>query len=279
MQDKIQKQILDAFFVVLRPIAKILLRYGIGFREFAEVAKSAFVDVASSEYGIRGRPTNMSRVAVMTGLTRKEVRRLRDKLESAQQTVVSRTTPMWEVLHHWFAEEEFIGDDGAPKPLPFHGGEGSFSNLVRRFGGDIPAGAMRAELKRVGAVTEDGGLLIARKRSFRPDDNLETLLNSLIHAIYALCTTVSHNTNPNREDSTWSQRVAYTQSVKTKDLPRLKRVAFDRINEFSQALDDTFMSYEIGDEKERGSNSDPTSTVAVGVFYFQEENSRMRHKW
>jgi hypothetical protein len=48
MQDKIQKQILDAFFVFLRPIAKILLRYGIGVREIAEVAKSASVDVAST---------------------------------------------------------------------------------------------------------------------------------------------------------------------------------------------------------------------------------------
>ena len=76
MQDNIQRQILDAFFVILRPIAKILLRCGIGFREFVEVAKAAFVDVASSDYGLRGRPTNISRVAVMTGLTRKEVRRL-----------------------------------------------------------------------------------------------------------------------------------------------------------------------------------------------------------
>jgi len=65
MQDKIKKQILDAFFVVLRPIARILLRYGIGFREFAEIAKSAFVDVATTEHGIRGRPTNISRVAVV----------------------------------------------------------------------------------------------------------------------------------------------------------------------------------------------------------------------
>ena len=88
MEDKIKKQILDAFFVVLRPIAKILLRYGIGFREFAEVAKSAFVDVASSDHGIRGRPTNISRVAVMTGLTRKEVRRIRNQIEEAQYSPV-----------------------------------------------------------------------------------------------------------------------------------------------------------------------------------------------
>ena len=137
MQDKIQKQILSAFFVVLRPIAKILLRYGIGFREFAEVAKASFVDVATADYGIRGRPTNISRVAVMTGLTRKEVRRIRDKLESAEQATVTRTTPMSDVLHSWYSDDEFLTGSGRPATLPFHGDKGSFSHLVRRFGGDM----------------------------------------------------------------------------------------------------------------------------------------------
>ena len=71
MQDRIQQEILRGMLLVLRPMARILLRFGIGFKEFNEVAKAAFVDVASADFGIRGRPTNISRVAVMTGLTRK----------------------------------------------------------------------------------------------------------------------------------------------------------------------------------------------------------------
>ena len=120
MQDDTQRKILDAFFFVLmRPIAKILLRCGIGFREFSEVAKAAFVDVASSDYGLRGRPTNISRVAVMTGLTRKEVRRLRDKIQNGERSVVLKTTPMCEVLHRWHAEDEYLSQSGEPKVLPF----------------------------------------------------------------------------------------------------------------------------------------------------------------
>ena len=59
MQDTTQQQILGAFLIVLRPIARILLRFGIGFREFAEISKTAFVEVATSDFGIRGRPTNI----------------------------------------------------------------------------------------------------------------------------------------------------------------------------------------------------------------------------
>ena len=280
MQDHIQKQILDAFFIVLRPIAKILLRFGIGYREFAEVTKSAFVDVATSEYGIRGRPTNISRVAVMTGLTRKEVRRLRDKLEADEQTVVARTTPMWEVLHYWHADEEFLDSSGRPSELPFQGESGSFSNLVRRFGGDIPPGAMRAELKRVGAIEEvDGGLLRVVKRSFRPEGNQETLVNSLLHSVYALLNTVAHNTNPDRLGDTFAQRMAYSQKVNAKDIVRLRRVSFDRIEEFTQAIDDTFMAYETITDDSTSQVNDDCSTVAVGVYYFEEKNTKLKHGW
>ncbi|MCZ6809330.1 MAG: DUF6502 family protein, partial [Proteobacteria bacterium] len=64
MKDNIQRQILDALLVALRPLARALLRAGIGYREFAEISKTAFVGIATKDYGLRGRPTNISRVAV-----------------------------------------------------------------------------------------------------------------------------------------------------------------------------------------------------------------------
>jgi len=278
MQDKVKKQILDAFFVVLRPVAKILLRYGIGFREFAEVAKSAFVDVASIEYGIRGRPTNISRVAVMTGLTRKEVRRLRDKIHLNEHTVVSRTTPLWDVLHYWHADDDFVNPSGRPASLPFRGTSSSFENLVKKYGGDIPAGAMRAELKRVGAVVESSsGELSVIKRSFRPEGDQEILVNSLIHGVRSLLTTVCHNTNPERNGETWAQRVAFSQKIRNSHVTTVRRICFDRIEDFTQAVDDSFIGYEkLGDSTEPDGEC---KTVAVGIFYFEESDEESGSNW
>jgi hypothetical protein len=71
MQDNSKNIVLSALLKALRPLARILMQSGIGYREFSEISKSAFVDVATTDYGLRGRPTNISRVAVMTGLTSK----------------------------------------------------------------------------------------------------------------------------------------------------------------------------------------------------------------
>jgi hypothetical protein len=278
MQDVTQRKILDAFFIVLRPIAKILLRCGIGFREFSEVAKAAFVDVASSEYGLRGRPTNISRVAVMTGLTRKEVRRLRDKLEVGDQTVVIKATPLSEVLHRWHSEEEFLSNSGLPKSLPFAGDSGSFSSLVKKFGGDIPPGAMRTELKRVNAIEEDteGNLTVIR-RGVRPEGIHENLITALIHSVYPLVTTIAHNTSSEQVDDRWAQLTAYTQSVKTSDIPRLRRISSDRLSEITESFDDLFMAYEsLHDSSNSGEDK---NTIAVGVFYFEDKNGKGGLTW
>lgn len=278
MQDKIKKQILDAFFVVLRPMAKILLRYGIGFREFAEIAKSAFVDVATNEYGIRGRPTNISRVAVMTGLTRKEVRRLRDQNERGDHTVVLKTTPLTTVLHRWHSEEDYLDDEGRPAKLPFAGDGRTFSKLVRQFGGDIPPGAMRTELKRVGAVEQDDdGDLRAVRRAIHPKTEHENLCASLAHGVYPLLATVAHNTDPDLDEPTWAQLTAFTADIAESELPRIRRVSVDRLTEVVESFDDIFMAY----ENTADTDSDPSRNrpIAVGVFYFEEREDRSYPVW
>ena len=278
MRDDIQRQILGAFLVVLKPVARILLRYGIGFREFSEIAKTAFVDVASSDFGLRGRPTNISRVAVMTGLTRKEVRRLRDKIAAGKDTVIVKPTPMWDILHYWHADRDFLDSTGRPAKLPFAGENSSFSSLVRHYGGDIPPGAMRTELKRVGAIAEDEeGNLSVLKRTFRPKGDHESLVASLVHGVYPLIATVSHNTDPDRVGPTWTQRIAFTQAVRKDDVPRIKRITADRIGAFAESVDDLFIAYETLNEPE--TTEDEKTTLAVGVFYFEDRETDKNYKW
>lgn len=283
MQDIIQQQILGAFLIVLRPIARILLRFGIGFREFSETAKTAFVDVASSDYGLRGRPTNISRVAVMTGLTRKEVRRLRDKIDIGEPTVNVKSTPLTEVLHRWYSESEFLDSSGHPAILPFNGDRASFANLVKRFGGDIPPGAMRTELKRVGAieVSKSGNLKIV-KRSVRPEGIHDRLIVALVHGVYPLVSSVAHNSNPDLDEDTWPQIAAFTKSVRKTDVGRLRRISLDRLMNVAESFDDLFMAYEAlhdNDTFDEDRKYVENKLVAVGVYYYEEKDPDMVASW
>jgi len=283
MQDIIQQQILGAFLIVLRPIARILLRFGIGFREFSEISKTAFVDVASSDYGLRGRPTNISRIAVMTGLTRKEVRRLRDKIDIGEPTVNVKSTPLSEVLHRWYSESEFLDASGRPAILPFNGERASFANLVKRFGGDIPPGAMRTELKRVGAIeVSKSGKLKVVKRSIRPEGIHDRLIVALVHGVYPLVSSVAHNSNPDLDEDTWPQIAAFTKSVRKTDVGRLRRISLDRLMNVAESFDDLFMAYEeLHDNKtfDEDRKNVENKLVAVGVYYYEEKDPDMVSNW
>ena len=278
MQEKLKQQVLDAFLLVMRPIVRILLRYGIGYREFVEVAKTAYVDVASSDFGLRGRPTNISRVAVMTGLTRKEVKRLRDKIESGDSRISVKTTPLADVLHHWHAQDEFTDSSGRPISLPFSGEGKSFSSLVKKYGGDIPAGAMRTELSRVGAIREkSNGELEVLERVVVPNSDHDGLIAALVHGAYALLSNIAHNSDPNREEDQMANRFAYTQTVTSDRTSQIRRIAKDRIIDFAQSIDDIFIAYEALHERPDDSGED--APVAVGVFYFEERDENADYDW
>jgi hypothetical protein len=185
---------------------------------------------------------------------------------------------MWDILHYWYSDPEFLDSTGNPARLPFSGDSRSFSALVRRFGGDIPPGAMRTELKRVGAIEEvEGGNLRVLKRTFRPEGDHDSLVASLVHGVYPLIATVSHNTDPNRVGPTWTQRIAFTRSVNQTDVPRLKRIAGDRIAAFAESVDDLFMAFEAPKEEEIDELD--KATIAVGVFYFEDRETDKKYQW
>ena len=272
MQDTIQTQILNALLTALRPLARALLRAGVGYREFEEISKTAFVDIATKDYGLRGRPTNISRVAVMTGLTRKEVRRLRDKSAKGEGAVVVRSTPMAVILHRWYTDETYLDESGQPKTLNFDGEGVTFSTLVKHFGGDIPPGAMRTELRRINAIEElpDGRLRVL-KRNVSGLDVHDRLVTGLARVIYPAALTLSHNTNASTGENTWVQRNAVTSSIRPGDLPRLRRISSDRLIEFTESVDDLFVAYETLYEGDSESHS--AMTVGVGVYYFEDDSS------
>ena len=279
MQEEQQKKVLDAFQLVLRPIVKILLRYGIGYNAFAETVKTAFVDVGSTDFGIRGRPTNISRVAVMTGLTRKEVRRLRTKIENGSETVSVRVTPITEIITRWHSENDYLDKNGRPSILKFAGEENSFSSLVKKFGGDVPPGAMRTELKRMDLVDEiEGGYLEVKSRAIVPPDSTDNLMSCLIHGVYPLLVTTVRNTDPAKEKGDGvAQFTTHSLSIGQEDKARLRRISYDRLSDMAVSFDDLFTTFETPTSGK--ANDHDHNVVSVGLYYFEENDPHARYNW
>lgn len=259
-----RSRVLRACYSFLIPVARFLLRSGVSYREFADAARVAFVEVASADYGIRGRPTNLSRVSALTGISRKEVSRIRALEKRPEEQL--HFNPLADVLHRWHTDPEFANDSGQPKCLSMEG-HGSFTELVKRSTGDLPPSVIKKELIRCGAAEEDAdGALSPARRYLVPPNREDNLVYRLSQAMTGLATTIAFNAdfeNPSRDDGR-IERVVFTDKVPPETLKTLIPVIRQRVTDFTENLDDLFSSVESDDIR--------TKRIGVGVYYFEDSD-------
>lgn len=170
-RDSFKGAVLATATRALRPLARLMLASGVTFREFNALARRVFVSVASDEFGRAGRPTNVSRISLMTGLARKEIKRLRDELGAEDDAArpIAKTTEATRLLGEWHRLPEYLDEGGAPRVIPSMGPAPSFEALHRMHGGDIPATTLQKDLLRAGAIeVQPDGRLRALTRYFMP---------------------------------------------------------------------------------------------------------------
>lgn len=130
-------------------LARLLLRVGVPSRDAERALREAFVETASLEFGIRGRSTNLSRVAMLTGLDRREVARVRARLDARSPEAGDESHPLGQVLAGWYEDPDFSGADG-PRALALEavGGDGraGLPQLFSRYAPGLPPVAVRKEL-------------------------------------------------------------------------------------------------------------------------------------
>ena len=180
----------------MAPIVGILLRNGVTYKELSNLCKQLYVQVAAKEFGIRGRDTNLSRIAILTGIDRKEAARIKEELKNNDESHSSQQGQdrMSRVLSGWHQDPDFIMVDGTPLHIPFDGKIPSFTQLARRYGGDMPAVTLLKEFKRCDVViTDDAGDLMPVKRYYIPSQSDPGALLRAGSVINDLGSTLYHN--------------------------------------------------------------------------------------
>lgn len=164
---------------IAKRFATLALPMGFSIGEFVAASKDAFINAATDILKSRKiRPTT-SRIAVMTGLTRAEVARIRDGVPSLPAAVSEPRTER--VMNAWFTEPDYLDESGNPRHLPEFGSN-SFDTLVRHHSGDMPRRALLEELIAGGMAARSGDRLIRpirRHHSSASKDHSDlTLLSS-----------------------------------------------------------------------------------------------------
>ena len=251
----------------MRPLCRLLLRHSVSFGAFEEMAKRVYVDVAIKDFGIPGKKPTTSRVAVLSGLTRKEVQRLLTEPEGDPAEVADRYNRAARVLTGWVRDPAFLDRKGKPRALDVDG-EAGFAALVKRYSGDMPSRAVLDELLRVGAVERaaDSRLRLVT-RAYVPQHSTVDKLGILGNDVADLIATIDHNLQHGATDPRFQRKVMY-DAMPVSALPAFRKLSAQQAQALLEKLDRWLATHEAGDAP-AGAET-PSARVGLGIYYFEE---------
>jgi hypothetical protein len=260
---------------LMRPLARLMLRNGVSFGEFSELARRAYVQSALEDFTDEQRRTTDSRAAVLTGLTRKEVKRQREILEGQTLEPATRKSHRASrVVSGWVHDEAFQDGRGQPAELAIDG-PFSFAELVRRYSGDMTPRAVLDELLRVGMVTQagtDGKIRLIRK-AYVPAGDSEEMLQIFGEDVADLIRTIDHNlvNTGNNGGQPLFQRTLVYDNIPPEIMARWRRHAAAQSQALLEQLDQWLAPRDRDiSGQNRGIGTDKAVRTGVGIFYFED---------
>lgn len=196
MGQSVKEHLRLALRMMLKPLVKLLVSQGVSHGDFSEAAKDVYVEVAIRHFDKSPR-VNQSRIAILTGLTRKEVKNVIDRAMRSDQHGKNFSRPS-RVLAGWHSDPRFLGPYGMPLEVPYEssvdGGMPSFVELVKTYSGDMAPRPMLKELMRIGAVIEtDNKTYKVLRRDFIPEALSAELVERLGEVTHNFFSTAARN--------------------------------------------------------------------------------------
>ena len=267
----VEKAIKAAIARLLIPLVRVILRYGIPYGAFAEIAKRVYVDVALDEFAIPGRKPTISRASVITGLSRKEILRVRLLPDIGEDDPAQSYNRAIRVIGGWVRDSDFTGKDGEPEPLPFEGGRRSFAELVRRYSGDVTPRAILDELLRVESVerTDDGEIKL-RSRAYVPADGDSEIISIMGSDVADLISTIDHNLRETPKNSRFQLKVSY-DNLPAEPLARFRTLSTKESRKLLEIFDRELSA--VDRETNPKSRGTGRYRAGVSIYYFEESIS------
>ncbi len=276
MDDNIKKRLTASIVKLLGPLVRILLRYGVSFGEFTEMARWVYVNVADKDFSINGRKQTVSRISVITGLNRKDVTRLKKINIHDEKDAFAGFNRAGRVISGWVRDKAYHDKKGVPAALPLEGHKKSFTSLVKQYSGDMPVRAVLDELLRIEAVRKNKNDTVNLLTKAYIPKNVDAEKISILGADAAdLISSIDHNLSEQHEQPFFQRKVMYNN---------IPAAAVDDFRQISSAHGQGLLEKLdiILAKHDRDCNPDIKGSgrkrLGVGIYYFEEDLGETENK-
>ena len=189
--------LLSAISQLLKPLVRLLIYFQINYPFIAQLLKSIYLHVAAESFPVEGKRLTDSRLSLLTGVHRKDVRRLRyeeNYLAAAESKPGSLSA---QVIASWLSLPEYSNENGEARPLHrlAASGEPSFESLVEYVSRqDLRSRSLLDEwLQKKIVSIDENEMVYLEKEAFLPAEDFEEKAYFFGHNVHDHVAASSHN--------------------------------------------------------------------------------------
>jgi len=265
-----QQSLLNRAIVsVLKPLVRMLLRNNVPYGAFADLVRRAYIEVATKDFTVEGRKQSNSRIATITGLSRKEVKRIQELEEESDSLLIEKYNRAARVVYGWVHDEIYQNDEAQALALRFEGDAPSFTSLVKTYSGDVPPRAILDELERVGVVeVDDQQKIHLLSRAYIPKAGVNEKIYYIGTDVSALLNTMDRNIYQ-PELKPFFQRKVYYDNLPDEVIAELQDIIATDSQALLEKIDKAMAKY----DRDANPNSKGTgrNAIGVGIYYFENK--------
>lgn len=263
--------ILDAIGELLRPLMPLVLRAGLTAQDIGQVFRSLYLDTLTQKLKAQGRPATVARLALMAGLTRGEVERLRalgnERLQLRTRGI-EKLGQLAALLALWHDDGRFSTPYGAPLDLSLQPEKGfrTFPEVVEAAAPGLDPSLVLDELLAAGCVEVHAGKFVrCINRVFIPVGSDVAGILRLGKQSRRLNATMAHNLLRESGDPSYYEREIVTGGGVREDF---REAALQYLNTtVQQFIEQTDRWW----ESKEGEFTDKAGTrYGLGVFFYEE---------
>ena len=257
---------------LLRPLVKLLTAQGVTYPMLAELLKEVYVDVASREFALGETEPTASRVSLLTGVHRKDVKRLRTAVAPGGGPMPEAVALGAQLAAAWTTRRELRDRQGRPRPLPrlaSQGGKHSFEALVASISKDIRARPLLDEWLRIGAVELDArDRVVLRTTAFVPSRGFDEKAFYFGHNLHDHIAAATHNMQGAAPP--FLERSAHYEGLEPASVAALAALAEKSGMQAVRAVFGRAKESEARDRKLAGDKH----RITFGVYFYSEKLER-----
>ena len=251
---------------VLRPLVRLMVTQGITYPFVIDLLKGIYVETAAKEFTLGGKAPTDSRLTLLTGVHRKDIRRLTREAPPAPGAAPSLTLGT-QIVARWLGDPAYHDRYGRPRVLPRTPSQGaeSFAALVESVSKNVRPRSVLDELVRLGVVEiDDEDRVHLSTRGFVPGKELDAKAFYFGEALHDHLAAGVHNVTGGQP--AWLERSVYYDELSPAAVAKLAAKAEDVAMQALQDLNREGMAAEAADPPGPGRRM----RMRLGVFFYAE---------